>query len=141
MYFFFFNFIVVSFDSLSFGITISLTAFFEVLFFRGLVAKRENNSSLSIKFVRFYKILKELITLMIIILMKEVSSFSSFQSISATINLKFSKMKETWRIICVKIPLRRDKFFEEKNNWINTKMKEFLYFLFQRRRKLSPIEE
>lgn len=37
----------------TFGITISLTAFFDVLFFKGFVASKLNNSSLSTKFTNF----------------------------------------------------------------------------------------
>lgn len=41
----------------SFGTTINLTAFFEVLLWRGLLANTWNNSSLLTKWVSFYRIL------------------------------------------------------------------------------------
>ena len=39
---------------LAFGITINLTAFFDVLFFKGFVANKLKSSSLSTKCVSFY---------------------------------------------------------------------------------------
>ena len=57
-YFFFFN-LKLFWPSLSLGITIKRTAFFECLFFSGLFANTENKSSLSMKWVSFCKILNE----------------------------------------------------------------------------------
>lgn len=53
VYFFFLNVSDYLLLPETFGITISLTAFFDVLFFNGFVASKLNNSSLSTKFTNF----------------------------------------------------------------------------------------